>query len=280
MTPLAQPEGRAQQITRHIRTEIEAGRLRHGQALPSTRQLASEWGVSVNTIASALRELIDEGLVTSRDRAGRYVNAPDQPGLRAEKPSTPQVVLIGGYAGSGKTELGRIITRTTGWPILDKDTLTRPVVEAALELLGESPNDRESETYLTVVRPTEYEALISAMTENVECGASVVVTAPFLREFNDHAWLDRVAATCTSLGAEVSFVWVYCDADSMRTYLRHRGAARDAGKLSNWSAYLNTINLDFRPPVKHHVVDNSLGGAPLQDQAAEIVHQLTAKLHA
>jgi predicted kinase len=280
MAPFARPEGMAHQITRHIRTEIEAGRLRHGQALPSTRQLAGEWGVSVNTIATALKELIDDGLVTSRDRAGRYVNAPHQPGPRAEQPSSPQVVFIGGYAGSGKTELGRMMTRATGWPILDKDTLTRPVVESALELLGESPNDRESETYLTAVRPAEYDALISAMVENVECGTSAIVTAPFLDEFADQAWLDRITARCVAMSAQVTFVWVYCDPESMRTYLKHRGAARDAWKLANWQTYLSRINLDFQPLVEHHLVDNSLGGAPLQDQAAALLRQLTTKIHA
>ena len=39
---------------------------------------------------------------------------------------------------------------STGWPMLDKDTMTRPVVEAALEITGQPPNDRESETYLKV----------------------------------------------------------------------------------------------------------------------------------
>ena len=94
-------------------------------------------------------------------------------------------MLIGGYAGSGKTAVRPILARETGWPMLDKDTLTRPVVEAALEVLGCSPHDRESATYLDIIRPREYEALISAMTENVQCGTSAIVTAPFIRELRD-----------------------------------------------------------------------------------------------
>ena len=271
---LGRPEGLTQQITRHIRTEIEAGRLRHGQALPSTRELAKKWGVGVNTINTALKTLVADGLVVSRDRAGRYVHAPDQALQRPARPAAPRVIFIGGYAGSGKTELGRMLARATGWPILDKDTLTRPVVESALELLGESPNDREGPTYLTVVRPAEYEALVSAMTENVECGVSCIVTAPFLREFTDQAWLDRITARCADMAATVAWIWVDCDADSMRSYLRHRGAARDTHKLENWSDYLSSINLGFRPPVDHHVVNNSVGGAPLQDQASDLLRRL------
>jgi hypothetical protein len=51
------------------------------------------------------------------------------------------------------------LLRETGWPMIDKDSITRPVVEVALELAGMSPNDRESDTYVSRIRPREYEAL-------------------------------------------------------------------------------------------------------------------------
>jgi predicted kinase len=184
-------------------------------------------------------------------------------------------VFVGGFAGSGKSQLGRMMARAAGWPVLDKDTLSRPVVEAALELAGQSPDDRESETYLKVLRPAEYAALVSAVTENLKCGASAIATAPFLREFADRAWLDRVTVSCADLSAKAVFVWVYCDERSMQTYLRQRGAARDTWKLANWARYLDSIDLSFRPPVPHRVVDNSLDAAPLQSQAAELVQTLT-----
>src|SRR5262249_62290760 len=130
-----------------------------------------------------MKLLTSEGLIVSKPRAGRVVHAPDQVHRNEVPPSTPHVLLIGGYAGSGKTELGRVLIRETGWPMLDKDTLTRPVAEVALEVLGQSPNDRESEVYLSKIRPREYEALMAAAHENVECGNSAIVTAPFLREF-------------------------------------------------------------------------------------------------
>lgn len=257
-------------ITRHIRTEIEAGRLAHGEQVPSNSRLAREWGVSVGTINRAMNALADEGLVVARARSSRIVHYP-----RSAKPSVtrPRAVLIGGYAGSGKTELGRIVARRTGWPILDKDTTTRPVVEAALEELGMSPHDRESETYRTVVRPGEYTALAAAVAENIECGVSVVATAPFIREMSDEAWCDRTRSTIESLGGELHAVWVRCDADSMLHYLRHRGAARDTAKLADWSGYLAGVDLDYEPAMPHHTIDNSVGSRPLQDQADELVKE-------
>lgn len=257
-------------IARNIRNDIESGRLTHGSQLKSTRALAKEWGTSVATINRAMAMLADEGLVVNRDRSSRLVNYPN----KAERAWSPKAILIGGYAGSGKTELGRILARKTGWPILDKDTTTRSVVEAALEALGHSPNDRESDLYLTIIRPAEYDALIATLVENIECGNSAVVTAPFIRELKDQAWCDRLAANLASLGAELHVVWVRCDADTMRTYLKHRGAARDASKLANWTRYLSTIDLDFRPAMPHQVVDNSANSSPLQQQAAELVDKV------
>lgn len=151
---------------------------------------------------------------------------------------------------------------------------TEPVVEAALEVLGCSPHDRESETYLNIIRPREYESLISAMTENVQCGSSAIVTAPFVRELQDTAWINRIAATCEDMNAELSIVWVYCDAETMHTYVRHRGAARDAAKLADWGAHLDTIDLEFRPPVPHALIDNSASGVPLQAQARKLLSSI------
>lgn len=262
-------------IARNIRNDIEAGRLLDGQQLPSTRTLAKDWGTSVATINRAMGLLADEGLVINRARSSRLVNYPsattDAGGHKA-----PKVILIGGYAGSGKTELGRILARSTGWAILDKDTTTRPVVEVALETLGQSPHDRDnSDLYMKVVRPAEYEALIATVTENVACGNSVIATAPFIREFADQAWSDRLLANLTSLGASVHVVWLFCSADTMKTYLRHRGAARDTWKLTHWDEWLGRIDLAFRPLMPHQVVDNSADSSPLQQQAAELLDKVS-----
>jgi hypothetical protein len=73
------------------------------------------------------------------------------------------------------------------------------------------------------------------------------------------------------MDATTILVWVHCDPETMHTYLRHRGAARDAAKLANWDAYLASINIDFRPPVPHVLIDNSASSEPLQDQAKHLV---------
>lgn len=272
----ARVESRTQHVARNIRTEIEAGRLRDGDVLPSTRELAQQWGVSVFTINEAMKVLASEGLVVSHSRSKRVVHAPEQRHRRELRTHRPHVLLIGGYAGSGKTELGRILVRETGWPLLDKDSLTRPVVEVALEVLGQSPHDRDSEIYLRQIRPREYEALEAAVRENVECGNSAIVTAPHLREFSDPSWIARTQAAYAGFGATTTLVWVHCDAETMHMYLRRRGAARDTTKLASWDDYLSVIDVNFRPPAPYVLIDNSASSPLLQNQAKKLVAHVLA----
>lgn len=185
------------------------------------------------------------------------------------------VALIGGFAGSGKSEFARFLSGVTGWTILDKDTITRSLVEALLSALGADVNDRHSATYQTQARPHEYRCLLDAAGENLSCGVSTVLTAPFLREFADPAWLKRTENMCARFGAKMCVVWVKCDVESMHDYLRYRGAARDSWKLTNWDEYLATIDPDFAPDFPHYTVDNNLNAAvALVDQAREVASRM------
>lgn len=258
-----------ERVERILRNDIEAGRLRDGEALPSTRALADQMNVSVWTINQAMERLVADGLVEAVSRSRRIVRSGTAP-LTGE-PRRPHVFLIGGYAGSGKSELSRVLSRLTGSAIVDKDTTTRAVVEVLLEQLGRPAHDRESSTYLEQVRPYEYEALLATIQENAEVGVGVIATAPFIREFNDTAWIDRVSTRLDAAGVGLTLVWVRCDASTMHTYLKRRGAARDTGKLADWNGYLATIDLEFHPAAEHVIIDNSASSEPLQTQATKML---------
>jgi predicted kinase/transcriptional regulator with XRE-family HTH domain len=167
------------------------------------------------------------------------------------------LVLIGGFAGSGKTEFARFLATLTGWLLLDKDLLLRSVAEAILRAHAGDPNDRESPLYLERVRPEEYELLFETIMRNLEHGISVIASAPFLREMSDRAWLSRVAALAEKHGASSHIVWITCDVASMYTYLVKRNATRDTWKLGHWDEYLATIDPGMRPGAPHVVIDNS-----------------------
>lgn len=64
-----------EQLRAHIAGAIYSGQLVDGQRLPTTRALATELGVAVNTVIRAYRELSDAGLVETRRRYGTVVTS-------------------------------------------------------------------------------------------------------------------------------------------------------------------------------------------------------------
>jgi predicted kinase len=218
---------------------------------------------SVNLVSNVEQPLDDEVMTAWQLRQQRCT-------------AKPHLAIIGGYAGCGKSEFGRFLSSITGWALLDKDTLTRPIAERLLVSLGSHPNDRESETYLRTVRPLEYQCLMNAGYENLQAGVSTILAAPFVAELDDKAWLQRLLNRCGSLGTTVSVSWVHCDAQSMQEYLIARGAARDAWKLANWDDWMAMVDLNKRPACDHFVVDNQLNGAvSLADQARALIQRVS-----
>lgn len=63
------------QVSDGIRALIASGELVEGAQLPPVRQLASDLGVNLNTIAAAYRELQAEGLINVRHGSGAVVSS-------------------------------------------------------------------------------------------------------------------------------------------------------------------------------------------------------------
>ena len=151
------------------------------------------------------------------------------------------LVLVGGLAGTGKTELSLEVARKTGFAFYDKDLMNGPMVDQLLVALGSDAADRESKLYLDKVRPLEYNCLMNAARESISLGVSAVVTAPFLKEMTDTHWRIELQHDCErALGRKVgvSYVWVHTSDEVMHRRLVNRRAARDKHKLDHWDAYL------------------------------------------
>jgi len=67
---------RADRIYRQLRDAVLDGRLRHGERLPPTRELAERLSVSRSTVATAYERLTAEGYLASRVGSGTFVSAP------------------------------------------------------------------------------------------------------------------------------------------------------------------------------------------------------------
>jgi GntR family transcriptional regulator len=90
-----------QQLVDEIKTLIARGELAEGTLLPPVRQVASDLGVNLNTVAFAYRRLQDQGLIRVRHGSGAVVvsqtlnDKPDDR-LRAQlRTALTQLVLAG-----------------------------------------------------------------------------------------------------------------------------------------------------------------------------------------
>ena len=64
-----------EQLADGLKSLIARGELREGVTLPPVRQLASDLGVNLNTVAAAYRQLQNEGLITVRHGSGAVVSS-------------------------------------------------------------------------------------------------------------------------------------------------------------------------------------------------------------
>lgn len=69
-----------EQIADDLRSQIAAGQIDVGTRLPSQTTLADRYGVAINTLRSALKELVTEGLLSTQSTRGTFVlRAPGEP---------------------------------------------------------------------------------------------------------------------------------------------------------------------------------------------------------
>src|SRR5215475_9128554 len=84
------------QIVDAVRDRIRSGTFRPGDRIPSDSELVREFGVSRPTVAKALQELQESGLVQRKAGAGTYV-------LHSDTEQTVQFGLL--IPGLGTTEI-------------------------------------------------------------------------------------------------------------------------------------------------------------------------------
>ncbi|GAU66470.1 putative TetR family transcriptional regulator [Streptomyces sp. NBRC 110611] len=119
-------------IVAGIRQRISDGELAPGDRVPSTRQLARQWGVALATATKALTTLRLEGLVETRPRAGTVVagtaDAGAVPGAPLRKRSSPAA------AAEQELSLERIVRAAIG--IADAEGLSALSMRGVAARLG------------------------------------------------------------------------------------------------------------------------------------------------
>ncbi|WP_158863341.1 MocR-like pyridoxine biosynthesis transcription factor PdxR [Leifsonia sp. AG29] len=84
---------RADRIYRQLREAVLDGRLRNGERLPATRELAADLQLSRSTVATAYERLVAEGYLVARVGAGTFVAAGRVPPKSRRPPAARRGVL-------------------------------------------------------------------------------------------------------------------------------------------------------------------------------------------
>lgn len=150
----------------------------------------------------------------------------------------PDVYIVFGGAGSGKSTVARKISALTGALYLDKDVVAGALAGLALELLGEEPSDRESnDVYLRKVMPLEYDTMFAIAAENLALGHSVVLDAPFAMYLSQPNFLHTAITKAAWPRAHVRAIHVTASQQTVKRRLLTRNSARDRVKLDDWDTY-------------------------------------------
>jgi DNA-binding transcriptional regulator YhcF (GntR family)/AcrR family transcriptional regulator len=115
-------------IAAAIRRRIAEGELRPGDRIPSTRRIATEWGVALATATKALTTLRLEGLVETRPRTGTVVAAPAPARPPHRTPATPSPPAPAPAAATSPAEQELTLERIVRTAIAIADTEGLPAL--------------------------------------------------------------------------------------------------------------------------------------------------------
>lgn len=156
----------------------------------------------------------------------------------------PQLIIVLGITGTGKSVVGKLIAKNKGFTYIDKDTVSTELTELILENLSplKDKHDRESSYYINVVRPLAYESMLHIALENIEIGNSVVVAAEFDVEIKNADFLEenQYMEEIRKL-ADIKVVHVHVDHSTLLKRLIARNEQRDSWKLANWDSYVKEV---------------------------------------
>lgn len=163
----------------------------------------------------------------------------------------PELAVVCGNAGTGKTTWAKQVAERWAAALLDLDTVSERLVVAAQRELGRDPNDRDSAEYKRVFREAVHDTLFAVARE---CAGAVVIVAPFTKERRREDFPAWLRARC---GRPPQVHYFVTDERVREARLRARAHPRDAAKLNDYESYRAIAPNEAPPSYPHLWFDTS-----------------------
>lgn len=167
------------------------------------------------------------------------------------------IYLVCGQPASGKSSFALTLAKRLSACLIDIDSTTEPIIQAAMSRLNGNPDDRDSPLFKSTFREPIHQTLFSIALLNLPIN-HVVIAAPFTKEQRDPNWIDELKHLFGT-DREIVAIYTYCDAAILKKRLESRGNKRDKSKLKQWDTYQAYYRSE-RPAFPHLAVDTSLEG--------------------
>ncbi len=137
--------------------------------------------------------------------------------------------IVCGLPASGKTTFATQLARETGSALIDSDTATDLIIQAAHRAADLDPHDRDSPTYKKTYREPVYETLFALATANLP-HTNVIIAGPFTAELQDKSsWMKTLEQRFPDHHIQLHHLEIP-ETERLKR-MKNRGELRDAAKL-------------------------------------------------
>ena len=154
-----------------------------------------------------------------------------------------QLIIVCGFAGAGKTTIGKALAKKLGYAFVDKDTISEDFTDYILSKNGEAKGGRESFLYSAEINRLEYVTGLKVCKDIIENGVNVVAALPLALQIESYEkW--KLFAILAGLPSDydIKFVWIKHDIEKEKLNLFARKSKKDKYKLANWDEYAASID--------------------------------------
>ncbi len=170
-------------------------------------------------------------------------------------PNPNTLYIIHGMPAVGKTTIARELANRTGACLIDIDTATEPIIQAAMEKLNGAPDDRDSTLFKDTFRTPIYETLFAIADENLP-HTDAIITGPFTKELQNPGWVSEIRERLSSQ-CDIKCLFLRCDDALRKKRLIERANPRDLPKLENWEQFMSYYDTESPPAYPHFLVDTT-----------------------